>query len=152
MAEQEEEKPSETVKQWLADHPEEKVYAVVLGVTMHRDRRLLNLRVSRVTNPRSENTQPVDIEIPKPFLEKCRIYIEEGPFKPSIDHGMPVEFFTYVYYLPAYPEAVISKLDQSMAKVTGQPSADFQPEPRMPQIPSNESPNRLPVGLPGGLE
>ncbi len=145
------EKPSETVKQWLEAHPGEKVYAVVLGATMNRNRDLLHLRVSRVTNPRSKNTQSLDVEIPPSFLMKCRTYIEEGPFKPSIDHGLPVEFFTYVYYLPAYPEAVIAKLSQSMAKVTEQPAEDFQPVPHMPQIPSLVSPDRKPVEVPGGI-
>lgn len=119
-ASQREEAEEESVREWLLAHPEEMIYTVVLGVTMHGDGRLLHLRVSRVSDPRSKHNQPIEIEVPPEFMHAARRHITQGPFQPTSEAGMPGEFYTYVFYLPAFPKAVVAKIDQPMIEVREQ--------------------------------
>ena len=106
---------AQTVRERLGES-EFSLYAVIFGITVDTDRKLQSFRVAKVTDPRTQTTDPVDIQVPQAFIDAARKKYDSKPREPKLQDGKPVEFFTYYFYTPADPATVITDLDQPLDK------------------------------------
>ena len=108
---------ADTVADKLASDPEFKLYAVIFGVTVDSKNNVESFHVSKVIDPKSGNTTPVDIKVPKQFIEKSRAWlVSNKKLQPKIKEGMPVEYFTYVFFAPSAPDVVITDKEKPLDK------------------------------------
>jgi len=108
---------SETVREQLKSDSKFHLYAVIFGITVNTNSKIDGFRVAKITDPRSGTTDPVDVKIPKKFVEAARRKLAATKkYEPEFKDGRPIEFFTYLLYSPGHPEIVISDLDVSLAK------------------------------------
>lgn len=85
-------------------------YTVVLGITVDARGTITNFRVAGVTDAKSDSKALLPIKVPKRFIAAARKKAEARHYKPRLEKGKPVEFFTYYFYAPDYPNALISDL------------------------------------------
>ena len=105
----------QTVREQLKD-PEFKLYTVVFGITVDADSKLQAIKVSKITDPKTGTTDAVDIQVPQPFIDAAKKKAIAKQYKPKLQDGKPVEFFTYFYYTPKLPATVVTDLDQPLDK------------------------------------
>jgi hypothetical protein len=106
---------AQTVREQLKD-PKFRFYTVIFGVTVGTDSKLQSFRVSKVTDPKTRTTDPVDVQVPQAYIDAARKKYDAKRHEPKLKDGKPVEFFTYFYFTPAHPATVITDLDQSIDK------------------------------------
>jgi hypothetical protein len=102
---------NKTVRE-LLQAPEFRIYSVIFGITIDADGKLQGFKVSGVTEPKVNATKTVDAQIPQAFLNAAREKVIAKKYEPKLENGKPVEFFTYFYYSPQFPNTVITDLDQ----------------------------------------
>lgn len=108
---------AETVRERLKSDSKFQLFAVIFGVTVDASSRIDSFRVAKVTDPRSHRTDPVDVKVPRKFVEAARKKLSAmKKYEPQFKDGKPVEFFTYVFYSPEYPDIVITDLDAPIDK------------------------------------
>ena len=88
-----------------------KIYAVIFGVTIGKDSEVLNVRVERVMDPSTGSKDPVKVDVPPEYVAAVTKLLVEKRYEPQFKDGVPVEFFTYVFFDPAYPSRVITKVN-----------------------------------------
>ena len=93
-----------------------RIYTVIFGVTVDEHSKLKSLRLDKVTDPKSGTTDAVDVRVPQAFVDAVRKKFEARPLKPKLKDGKSVEFFTYYFYAPEHPGAVITDLDKPLDK------------------------------------
>ena len=104
---------AQTVREWLRD-PNLRVYSVIFAIVIGRDSSLQSFRVAKVTDPKSGSTRAVPVDVPDEYLKAARRKVEAKGYQPKFKDGEPVEFFTYVFYLPSQPAIVITDLDKPL--------------------------------------
>ena len=87
-----------------------RLYTVVLGITVDERGTITNFRVARVTDAKSDSKASLPVKVPKRFIGAARKKAEARHYKPWLEKGKPVEFFTYYFFAPDYPNALISDL------------------------------------------
>ena len=102
----------QTVRERLED-PDFHVYAVIFSLTVDNDK-ILTFHVSKVTDPKSGTTDPVDIWVPQSFVAAARKKAATKHYDSKLKDGKPVELFTYYLYTPSHPTTVIIDLDKSL--------------------------------------
>lgn len=75
-----------------------KLYAVVLHATVDTSGKIETLNVSKVLDPSSGTTNPVDVPIPKSYIAAARSFLSKRTYPTD-----PKEFFTYTFYDPSQP-------------------------------------------------
>ena len=109
--------PSETVRERLKSDSKLHLYSVIFGVTVDAGSKIDGFHVSKVIDAKSGTTDAVDVKVPKKFVEASRKKLAAmKKYEPKYKDGKPVEFFTYVYYSPDYPDVVIVDLDVPIDK------------------------------------
>lgn len=86
---------------------------VLYGRARHHGRergKITKFRVAGVTDAKSDSKALLPIKVAEPFVTAARKKAEAHHYKPSLKNGKPVEFFTYYFYAPDYPNALISDL------------------------------------------
>ena len=94
----------------LLKRPAFRLYTVILGITVDERGNITKFRVARVTDAKSDSKASLPVNVPRPFIAAARRKAEARHYKPKLEKGKPVEFFTYYFYAPDYPHAVISDL------------------------------------------
>ena len=94
----------------LIKRPGFRFYTVVLGITVDGRGQITGFRVAGVTDPKSDSEARLPVKVPRRFVAAARKKAEAHHYKPRLKNGKPVEFFTYYFYAPDYPNAVISDL------------------------------------------
>jgi hypothetical protein len=108
--------PSETVRERTQQNPAFRVYSVIFGVTLNAETNVLQFRVSKVIDPASGSTAAVDVQVPETYVTNAQKKFASKRNTPKLVDGKPVEFFTYYFYTPAYPDLVITDLDAPIGK------------------------------------
>ncbi|MDP8263924.1 MAG: hypothetical protein P9M12_00400 [Candidatus Aceula lacicola] len=93
-----------------AQKPKE-FYAIVFGVTVNREGKLIKLQISKIIDIISGSKENVNIDIPEDYLKNVTEKIKGTVYEPSLENGEPVEFFTYFYFDPTRPALVIDSLE-----------------------------------------
>ena len=94
----------------LIKRPGFRLYAVVLGITVDQRGKITKFRVAGVTNAKSDSKALLPVKVPKRFVAAANKKADAHHYKPRLVNGKPVEFFTYYFYAPDYPNALISDL------------------------------------------
>jgi hypothetical protein len=94
----------------LLKRPGFRLYTVVLGITVDRGGKIIKFRVAGVTDAKSDSKAHLPIKVPERLVSGARMKAETHHYKPRLENGKPVEFFTYYFYAPDYPNALISDL------------------------------------------
>lgn len=94
----------------LVRRPGFRFYTVVLGITVDQHGKITRFRVAGVTDAKSDSKALLPVNVPKRFVAAARKKAEAHHYKPRLENGKPVEFFTYYFYAPDYPDALISDL------------------------------------------
>jgi hypothetical protein len=95
----------------LIKRPGFRFYTVVLGITVDERGKITQFRVAGVTDAKSDSKALLPVQVPKGFVAAARKKADAHHYKPKLKNGKPVEFFTYYFYAPDYPNALISDLD-----------------------------------------
>lgn len=74
-----------------------KLYAVIFDVTTDASGKIDTLKISKVIDPTSGTTDPVDVVVPQEYVHAARAQFLKRAYKAG-DH-----FFTYSFYDPARP-------------------------------------------------
>ena len=106
---------AQTVREQFKD-PEFKLYSVIFGITIDADSKLQAFKVSKVIDPKSGTTDAVDVQVQQAYIDAAKKKAEAKHYKPKLEDGKPVEFFTYFLYTPKVPATVITDLDQPLDK------------------------------------
>lgn len=75
-----------------------KLYAVVFQVTVNASGKVDTLKVEKVIEPSSGNTNPVNVAVPQSYLAAARAFLSKRTYTTE-----PKQFFTYTYYDPSQP-------------------------------------------------
>ena len=75
-----------------------KLYAVVFQATVNASGKIDTLKVSKVLDPASGTTNPVDIPVPKSYVAAARSFLSKRTYSTDTK-----EFFTYTFYDPSQP-------------------------------------------------
>ena len=94
----------------LIKRPDFRLYAVVFGVTVDERGKIAKFRVAGVTDAKSDSKALLRVKVPEHFVAAARKKAEARYSKPKLVNGKPVEFFTFYFYAPDYPRALISDL------------------------------------------
>ena len=94
----------------LLKRPGFRLYAVMLGITVDEHGKITKFRVAGVTDPKSDSKAMLPVKVPARFVAAARKKAEAQHYKPRLKKGKPVEFFTYYFYAPDYPNTLISDL------------------------------------------
>ncbi|HYJ05085.1 MAG TPA: hypothetical protein VEX43_08125 [Chthoniobacterales bacterium] len=94
----------------LIQRPSFRLYTVVLGITVDERGKITRFRVARVADAKSDSKALLPVKVPERFVAAARKKAEAHHYKPRLENGKPVEFFTYYFYAPDYPNALISDL------------------------------------------
>ena len=94
----------------LIKRPDFRLYAVVLGVTVDERGKITRFHVAGVTDAKSDSKALLPVKVPSGFMAAARKKAEAHHYKPRLENGKPVEFFTYYFYAPDYPNRLISDL------------------------------------------
>ena len=94
----------------LIKRPGFRFYTVILGIKVDESGKITNFRVAGVTDAKSDSKVGIPIQVPKQFLAAARKKAEAHHYKPRLENGKAVEFFTYYFYAPDYPNSLISDL------------------------------------------
>jgi hypothetical protein len=100
----------------MQKEPGFRVYSVIFGVTLDSTTNIVQFRVSKVIDPKSGSTAAVNVPVPGEYVAQARKKFASKPGQPKLLDGRPVEFFTYYFYSPAYPDIVITDLDAPIKK------------------------------------
>ena len=104
---------AETVRDRLEHDADFPMYAVIFGVTLDENGEIENFRIAEVTNPQSGTTDPVKVDVPVEYVEKAKKKPSEQ-YQRSLEGRKREEFYTYFYYSPLYPEALIDDLESDI--------------------------------------
>ncbi len=104
---------AQTVRERLQT-PDFRLYAVIFGIKVGTDSQLKSFRIAKVIDPKSGNTNPVKVDVPKDFVDAVRKKVEAKHYDPMMKNGEPVEFFSYFFFTPSRPGTVIIDLDKSL--------------------------------------
>ena len=94
----------------LLKHPGFRLYTVIFGITVDERGQITGFRVARVTDAQSDSKAPLPVKVPNQFIAAARKKAEARQYKPRLKNGKPVEFYTYYFYAPDHPSALISDL------------------------------------------
>lgn len=94
----------------LIKRPQFRLYTVVFGVTVDERGKIAKFRVAGVTDAKSDSKARLAVKLPERFVAAARRKVEARRYKPESTNGKPSEFFTYYFYAPDYPTALISDL------------------------------------------
>lgn len=75
-----------------------KLYAVVFQATVNASGKIDTLKVSKVLDPSSGTTTPVDVPVPQSYVAAAKTFLSKRTY--STD---PKRFFTYTFYDPSQP-------------------------------------------------
>ena len=75
-----------------------KLYAVVFQATVNASGKIDTLKVSKVLDPSSGTTNPVDVPVPQSYVAAARAFLSKRTYPTA-----PKEFFTYTFYDPSQP-------------------------------------------------
>lgn len=81
-----------------------KFYAVIFGIIIDKNGKLLSFKVSKVINPSSGSDKPVKIKVPNSYFQAARKRVINKGYKPQLENGKPKEFYTYFFYDPMQPD------------------------------------------------
>jgi hypothetical protein len=107
---------AETVRERVKGDPKFPFYTVIFAITVDAESKINQFYVSKVTDPRSGKTDAVDVKIPEKYVEAARKKASQTKYEPKFKDGKPVEFYTYYFYSPQYPDVVITDLDAPIDK------------------------------------
>jgi hypothetical protein len=96
----------------LLRRPDFRLYTVVFGITVDEHGKIIRFRIAAVTDPKSDSNARLPIKVPDRFAAAGRKKAEAHHYKPMLKNGKPAEFFTFYFYSPEYPNALISDLHQ----------------------------------------
>jgi hypothetical protein len=94
----------------LIRRPDFRFYTVVFGITVDERGKITKFRVAGVTDAKSDSKALLRVKVPERFVAAARGKAEARHHKPKFANGKPAEFFTYYFYAPDYPTALISDL------------------------------------------
>jgi hypothetical protein len=95
------------------------IYPVIFGVTAMSNSAPPVVRLVEVGTPRNERTKsgsPPKIDLPDAWIKAAKKKIQAEPPQSKMKDGKPVEVFTYFFYVPGYPNVVVSDLDKPLDK------------------------------------
>jgi hypothetical protein len=75
-----------------------KFYAVVFQATVNASGKIDTLKVSKVLDPSSGTTNPVDVPVPQNYVAAARAFLSKRTYPTD-----PKQFFTYTFYDPSQP-------------------------------------------------
>jgi hypothetical protein len=111
---------AQTVAERVKNDPSFRIYPVIFGVTATTNSKPPVVRVVEIGTPVSERSgnsgKPPKIDLPDAFIKAAKKKILAEPPKPQMKDGKPVESFTYFFYVPEYPNVVVSDLDKPLDK------------------------------------
>jgi hypothetical protein len=111
---------AETVGERVKKDPGFQIYPVIFGVTATTNSKPPVVRVVEIGTPVSERSgnsgKPPKIDLPDAFIKAAKKKILAEPPKPQMKDRKPVESFTYFFYVPEYPNVVVSDLDKPLDK------------------------------------
>ena len=105
---------ADTVGDHLRNDPNFQLFAVFFAVTVDSHSRIQTFKMARVTDPRTDSSDAVNVRIPQAFIAAARTKAEREHHRPKLKNGKPVEFFIFYFYSPAHPSALISDLKKSL--------------------------------------
>jgi hypothetical protein len=94
----------------LIKRPGFRLYTVLLGITVDERGKITKFRVAGVTDAMSDSKTLLRVKVPERFAAAARKKAEAHHYKAMLKNGKPAEFFTYYFYTPDYPNALISDL------------------------------------------
>lgn len=94
----------------LIKRPDFRLYTVVFGITVDGNGKIMKFRVAGVTDAKSDSKARLAVTVPERFVAAARRKAEARNYKPKVLNGKPAEFYTYYFYAPDYPTALISDL------------------------------------------
>jgi hypothetical protein len=94
----------------LIKRPDFRLYTVVFGITVDDRGKITKFRVAGVTDAKSDSKARLAVKVPERFVAAARTKAEARNYKPKTSNGKPAEFYTYYFYAPDYPTALISDL------------------------------------------
>lgn len=94
----------------LIKRPDFRFYTVVFGITLDERGKITKFRVAGVTDAKSDSKALLRVKVPEQFVAAARRKADARHYKPKFANGKPAEFFTYYFYAPDYPAALISDL------------------------------------------
>lgn len=100
---------TETIPTYTTENATE-IYAVIFGITVGLDEEIKDIRMAKVIDPITGSMEAMDISVSEIYIKSAKQLIEKKPYKAKIQNGVPVEVFTYFYYDPKNPEAVITEI------------------------------------------
>jgi hypothetical protein len=71
---------------------------------------IAKFHIAGVTDAKSDSKARLAVKIPEGFIAAARKKVEAEHHKPKLKNGKPMEFFTYFFYAPDYPDSLISDL------------------------------------------
>ena len=106
--------PDQTVRELMEQEPDFQIFTVIFGITVTSASARPEVRLARVTDPRSGTTDAVPIEIPMEFIKAVEARFESSRSEPEMKNGEPVEFFTYFLYVPGHADVVVVDIDMPL--------------------------------------
>lgn len=103
-----------TIGDRLRNDPKFQLFAVFFAVTVDSHSKIQTFKIARVTDPRTDSSEAVDVRIPKAFVAAVRSRAERKHYSPKLKDGKPIEFFIFYFYSPAHPSVLISDLKKSL--------------------------------------
>ena len=104
---------AQTVAERMKNEPGFRVYPVTFGVTATSKSTPPVIRVQEVGVPKGS---PKIDNVPDAFIKAAKKKIQANAPKPQMKDGKPVESFTYFFYVPEYPNVVVSDLNKPLDK------------------------------------
>ena len=78
--------------------PPSKLYAVVFHATVDSSGKLDALEISKVIDPGTGTTDPVNVDVPASYVSAARSFLSKRTYDPD-----PPSFYTYTFYDPSQP-------------------------------------------------
>ena len=110
---------AQTVGDRMKNDPDFPLYPVIFGVTATSNSTPPVVRLVEVGTPRNERTKsgnPPKIDLPDAWIKAAKKKIQAEPPQSKMTDGKPVEVFAYFFYVPGYPNVVVSDLDKPLDK------------------------------------
>jgi hypothetical protein len=110
---------AQTVGERLKKDPDFRIYAVVFGVTATTNAKPPAIRlvqVGKISGQSGKSPDAVMRDLPAAYIKAAKKKIRAEPPKPEMKDGRPVEVFTYFFYVPGHPNAVVTDLDKPLGQ------------------------------------
>ena len=127
---------AQTVGERIQREPNFPIYSIIFGITLDAESKVQGFRVAGVVDPRTKSKDNPGVKVPQGYVDAAKAEIEKRHMEPKMKDGQPVEFFTYFFYTPVRPQALITDLDKPLPP-------DPEPKPAL----SSAAPKDQPKGI-----